>query len=181
MSWPEVLLLALALSADAFSMAVAVGLRCSSPRQIFRLSWHFGLFQALMPFLGAAAGAWIIVRIGDFDHWIAFAILEAIGIRMLWEHRAGTATRRTRADPTRGWSLVALSLATSIDAFGAGIGLAVTRSELVRSCLTIGAITGALTLLGMGLGARAARFGERWAPVVGALVLMGLGAKILFE
>ncbi len=181
MSWIEVLLLALALSADAFSVAVAVGLAHSSRRQVFRLSWHFGLFQAFMPFLGAGAGMFLLRYVSAVDHYLAFGILALLGARMLWQAATGHKPESggEPADPTRGWSLVGLSLATSIDAFGAGIGLALARARLLLSCFVIGVTTGMITLAGMRIGSRLTAIVGRWADVVGGLVLIGLGVKML--
>jgi putative Mn2+ efflux pump MntP len=85
MSLLGILLLALALAADAFSVAVVSGAVCQGPRPAFRLSFHFGLFQALMPALGALGGAAIRGYVAAFDHWIAFGLLAAIGLRMIAE------------------------------------------------------------------------------------------------
>jgi len=176
----EVLLLALALSADAFSVALGVGLRCSSPRQLFRLSWHFGLFQALMPFVGAAGGTAIHELARGTDHYLAFAVLAALGVRMLWESSRPDEAAGGRGDPTRGLSLVGLSLATSIDALGAGIGLALVGANLLRSCLIIGVTAALATLAGMLLGARVKRAAGRFAGALAGLVLLGLGVRMLF-
>jgi manganese efflux pump family protein len=178
-SLTDILLLALALSADAFSVALVVGLRFSSARQVFRLSWHFGLFQALMPFLGAVGGTALKKVVGDVDHYVAFALLAAIGLHMLWESRRGEARLRDARDPTRGLSLVGLSVATSIDAFGAGIGLALSGAPLLSSCATIGVTCGLCTLAGMHLASRAGPLLGRFAGTLGGLVLLALAVKML--
>jgi len=175
----EVLLLALALSADAFSVALAVGIRFSSPRQLFRLSWHFGLFQALMPFAGAAGGAALRDLLHGTDRFVAFGVLAALGVKMLWESYRREETAVASSDPTRGWTLVGLSLATSVDALGAGFGLALARASLLRSCLIIGVTAGLATLAGMLLGARVKRIAGRLAGALGGLVLLGLAIKML--
>ncbi len=176
----EVLLLALALSADAFSVALAVGLAFSAPRQLFRLSWHFGLFQALMPFAGAAGGRALRDLLGGADRYVAFAVLAALGVKMLRESVRHDGSRPTGGDPTRGLSLVGLSLATSLDALGAGLGLALVGSQLIRSGLIIGVTAGLATLAGMLLGARVRRTVGRYAGALGGLVLVGLGFRMLF-
>jgi manganese efflux pump family protein len=175
----DVLLLALALSADAFSVALVVGLRCAAPRQLFRLSWHFGLFQALMPFAGAAGGVALRGLLHGTERYVAFGVLAALGAHMLWESFRKEDPLRASLDPTRGLSLVGLSLATSLDALGAGVGLALARASLVRSCVIIGITAGLATLAGMLLGARVGRTVGRLAGVLGALVLVGLAVKML--
>ncbi len=175
----EVLLLALALSADAFSVALAVGLRFSAPRQLFRLSWHFGLFQALMPFAGAAGGAALHDVLRGADRYVAFSVLAALGVKMIGESFPRDGSPATRGDPTRGLSLVGLSLATSIDALGAGFGLALAGAALLSSCAIIGVTAALATLAGMLLGARVGRGAGRFAGVLGGLVLLGLGIQML--
>ena len=179
MSWIDVVLLALALSADAFSVALAVGLRFSSPRQVFRLSWHFGLFQALMPLLGAVGGTALKKVVGDVDHYVAFALLAAIGIHMVWESRRAEGRVGEARDPTRGLSLVGLSLATSVDAFGAGIGLGLSGAPLPSACATIGVTCGLCTLAGMHLASRAGPRLGRFSGVLGGVVLLLLAVKML--
>ncbi len=179
MTGPEILLLAFALSADAFSVALAVGLRFAAPRQLFRLAWHFGLFQALMPALGAFGGIALLRVVGDVDHFVASGLLLAIGLKTLWEAWHGTDRVGETADPTRGASLVALSVATSVDAFGAGIGLALAEAPLAPACLTIGVTCALCTLAGMLLARRMARLVGRWAGFLAAGVLLGLAVKML--
>src|SRR4030042_6070510 len=130
MSMLEIILLSFALAADALSVGAAVGLRYCAPRQIFRLSFHFGLFQSLMPLGGALVGRFVLEYVRAYDHWIAFGLLSAIGLKMLVSALRGAPVEAAcrQADPTRGWTLVGLSLAVSIDAFAAGLGMALTMS-----------------------------------------------------
>ncbi len=179
MSWLEILLLALALSADAFSVALAVGLRFASPRQVFRLAWHFGLFQALMPLLGAAGGHVLLRLVGDVDHYVAFGLLFAIGCRVLWESWRGTDRVGDVSDPTRGATLVGLSVATSVDAFGAGIGLGLAHVPLWSASATIGLTCAVCTIAGMRLACRMERLVGRWAGFLAGAVLLGLAVKML--
>lgn len=175
----EVILMALALSADAFSVALAVGLSFSAPRQVFRLSWHFGLFQALMPFLGAAGGTALRSVVGGIDHYVAFGVLAFLGGKMLRDAARSREGAARLSDPTRGWSLVGLSLATSIDAFGAGFGLALARASLLSSCAIIGATCALVTLAGMRLGSGIEPAAGRWAEGLGGIILIGLGVRML--
>jgi hypothetical protein len=107
MSLLTILALALGLALDAFSVAIAVGIKLPrlSFRPIFRLSWHFGLFQFLMPILGWLAGVTVQKWVAAFDHWIAFGLLTFIGGKMIYESFGAKGENKT-ADPTRGWSLV---------------------------------------------------------------------------
>ena len=114
--------LALALAMDAFAVAISVaaGLPRLTSRHIFRLAWHFGLFQAMLPVIGWVGGTAVSRLMMSIDHWIAFGLLSFLGLRMI-NHARTTDEWKTGHDPTKGWSLVGLSLATSIDAFAVGI------------------------------------------------------------
>jgi putative Mn2+ efflux pump MntP len=176
----EILLLALALSADAFSVGAAVGLEHRAPRQIFRLAFHFGLFQALMPLLGALAGVAVLDRIAAFDHWVAFGLLSAVGGRMIAGSFGAPRDRKPR-DPTRGLTLIGLSLAVSIDALAAGFTLAVERAPLLLSVVVVGLVASAATTIGMLLAGRVRTLVGRRCELFAGLVLIGLGARILVE
>jgi manganese efflux pump family protein len=180
MTFVEILLLALALSADAFTVGAAVGQCHRSPRQVFRLSFHFGLFQSLMSLAGALAGTFLVSYVESVDHWIAFGLLAFVGAKMIYEsfHEDGDGER---ADLTRGLSLVGLSLAVSIDALAAGIGLAAAKAPLVLAVAVIGAVSAAATLLAMLLACRIPASAAKRAEFVAGLVLIALGAKILWD
>jgi len=175
--------IALGLAMDAFSVAigVSVGLGGASMRQTFRLAWHFGLFQALMPIIGWAAGTSVRPWIEGWDHWLAFILLFVVGGRMIIESTRDSDGEHIHSDPTRGWSLVALSIATSIDAFAVGLSFAALGVDVWIPAAIIGLTAGAMTVLGT-VGGRAlgVRFGSRMA-VVGGIVLIVIGAWIVFE
>lgn len=180
----SVLLIALGLAMDAFavSLAASVRLRRVSGRQLFRFGFHFGLFQALMPVIGWFAGRVARPLIEAWDHWVAFGLLVLIGGKALWEALREEELAEEVAmprDPTRGWSLVLFSVATSIDALAVGVSLAMLGEAIWRPALVIGLITGGLTVLGMLIGSRLGRRFGRWIEVVGGLVLIGIGVKIL--
>lgn len=180
MSFVEVMLLALALAVDAFSVGAAVGLTHRRPRQIFRLSWHFGVFQALMPLVGALAGSLLGSFVEPWSHWIAFGLLALVGGRMIHGSLKGTEHRFAR-DLTRGLSLVGLSIAVSLDALAAGVTLGLGGGSIALPVLTIGAVAAVLTAIGMLITGRIGkRFGKRCELIAG-LVLIGLGVKIVLE
>ncbi|MGI5837154.1 MAG: manganese efflux pump MntP family protein, partial [Chloroflexota bacterium] len=117
--------IAFGLAMDAFSVAVATGICLGkvTARQAFRLSFHFGFFQFAMPVLGWIAGSLVSEQIRSFDHWLAFGLLAFIGGKMIWE-ALQPEDGCVKGDPTRGVSLVMLSVATSLDAFAIGLSLA---------------------------------------------------------
>lgn len=181
MSLLEILVLALALAADAFSVATVVGTRSCELGQLCRLSAGFGLFQGLFTALGALLGRFLYVYVAAFDHWVAFGLLEIIGIRMVWQALRGKHESQ-ESDPTRGWTLLGLSVAVSIDAFGAGVGMALTTTGniLILACLIIAAVAAAATWVGMKIG-RFVREKLGSAVEIGAgVVLILLGIRMLW-
>ena len=174
--------LAIALAMDAFAVALgtALTLQSMTRRHLFRLSWHFGLFQALMPIIGWLAGRTIQKWIVSVDHWIAFGLLGFVGGRMLWE-AFHPETKTQSGDPTRGWSLIVLSVATSIDALAVGLTLAMLDVSIWLPSLVIGLVAGVLTVVGMLLGRRlSGHWGSR-VEIFGGLVLIGIGIRVLVE
>lgn len=183
MSWFVLVAVAVGLAMDAFAAAVAVSvaLRTVSRRQVLRLAWHFGLFQAMMPVVGWLAGVTIVEWIAAWDHWIAFGLLVLVGGRAIRSGVWGEVPGRVAADPTRGASLVVLSLATSLDALAAGLSFAALGVRVWVPSVVIGATAAALTVVGMLFGSRLGRRFGSWAEVVGGTVLIGIGVWILLE
>ncbi len=172
----------LAMDATAVAVAASIALRRVAPRQVFRFAFHFGLFQAFMPLLGWAAGRTMAHHVQAWDHWVAFGLLGFVGGRAIYEaFRHKHDEEREVEDPTRGLSLVLLSLATSIDALAVGLSFAFLGLSIWYPCLVIGLVTGALTALGMLFGARlGARLGKN-VEILGGLILIGIGCKILIQ
>jgi manganese efflux pump family protein len=170
---------------DAFAVAIAAGivLGTVSGRQTFRLAFHFGLFQFLMPVAGYLAGMSVEGYIKGYDPWLAFVLLGYIGGKMVYEGcRGGGEEGNGGKDPTKGMSLVVLSVATSIDALAVGVGLGVLHQEgIVYPGIVIGVVACTFTAAGLHLGKRLGNvFGKRM-EVVGGLVLLAIGVKILFD
>lgn len=180
MSFIEILLIALGLAMDAFAVCVGAGTTrfIDGPRPIFRLTFHFGLFQAVMPVLGWLAGSYVEHFIAAFDHWIAFGLLAFVGARMI---RSGLDPdgETVAADPSRGGTLVMLSVATSIDAFAIGLLLAVLQVNALFPALVIGVVAAAMSLLGIFIGGRlGALFGGRMS-VAGGAILIAIGVRVV--
>lgn len=183
-----VLGIAVALAMDAFAVAIAAGvnLKQVSLRQTFRLSWHFGLFQAMMPVIGWSLGTSVHGYIETYAHWLAFGLLALVGTNMLREAvltDEEDEEEKPRKDATRGMSLVMLSVATSIDALAVGLSMSLLRVSIVAPAIVIGVVAGLFTIIGLHLGKRVARLGRvsTWAEVVGGLVLWLIGLNILRE
>ncbi len=183
MSLATIIGIALGLAMDAFAVSIAssVILRSVTARQYFRFSFHFGLFQFLMPVVGWLAGSSLLRWFSAYDHWVAFGLLSLIGGKMIVEAlRRGEETARA-ADPTRGLSLVILSVATSLDALAVGVSFAMLDVSIWYPAVAIGVVAAAMTLVGLRIGsALGARFGRRM-EIAGGLVLVGIGIKILVD
>jgi len=178
----ETLLLAVGLAMDACVVSAGAGAtgRTRGARGTFRLGFHFGLFQFLMPVVGWFAGHVLAEAVASIDHWVAFASLGVIGGRMV---RAGLKEEPDQGagDPSRGWSLILLSIATSIDALAVGFSLAMIQVEIWFPAVVIGVITAAMSVAGLNLGARlGARFGHRM-EILGGAILIFVGARIVVE
>ncbi len=179
----EVFGIAVGLAMDALAVAIATSISLGrvSGRQLFRFSWHFGLFQAMMPLFGWALGQSVRVYIEAFDHWIAFILLAYVGGKAIWGAFKEDSEAETPADPTRGASLVILSVATSIDAFAVGLSFAMLEVEIWLPILIIGVVTGLITLMGMLVASRLGSKLGKHVEILGGLILLGIGLKILFE
>lgn len=182
MSWLNTIGIAIGLAMDALAVAIAVGisLPAITRRHVFRLAFHFGLFQFLMPIVGWAAGRTVAQYVAAYDHWVVFAVLSFIGGKMLWEIRASNPAD-SREDPTRGWTLVGLSLATSIDALAVGLSLALIRVPIFLPSVIIGLVAGALTTFGILFGSSLGRRFGKIAQALGGGVLISIGLRVLLS
>lgn len=183
MGYVETLLVALALGCDAFAVGMGIGAKFCSSRQVFRLSFHFGLFQLLMPLLGCYLGENAAGLLSRWGPWISFVLLFLIGGKMTYE-----SLRRERVhgneeclDPTRGASLVVLSVATSMDALGVGFSFGLIGKNLLFPALWIGFTAAVMTWSAMKIGRRlTGRFGRRM-ETAGGLILLAIAVKLLLS
>lgn len=175
--------IAVALAMDAFAVALAAGLTLPkvTARHLFRFGFHFGLFQALMPVIGWLAGVGLRSYIEIFSHWLAFGLLFLIGAKMCRDALTIEEEQQDRKDPTRGLSLVMLSVATSIDALAVGFSLAVLGVTIWMPALVIGITAALFTLGGMLLGQRLGTLWSSKVELAGGLLLIAIGTKILLE
>jgi putative Mn2+ efflux pump MntP len=183
MNFLTVFLIALGLAMDAFAVALSGGFSAGkvTKRQTLRLAFHFGLFQFLMPILGWAAGLTVQNLIQAYDHWVAFALLAGIGGKMVYESFRQEKNEGRKPDITRGASLVLLSLATSIDALAVGLSLSLLRVRILYPSAVIGVVCFALTAIGFAFGSRLGRLLGRRMELLGGMVLIGIGVRILIE
>jgi len=179
MDLATILLTAFALSLDCFAVALAAGIPGGRGRlrAAARIALAFGAFQAAMPVLGWLAGESVIAYISGIDHWIAFSLLVLVGARMIREGAVG----EERSLSLDTGSLLVLSVATSIDALAVGVSFAFLGTGILLPSLVIGLLTFAVSFLGAVLGGAAS---ERWGramDILGGLVLIGIGIRILVE
>ncbi|MBF0104621.1 MAG: manganese efflux pump [Deltaproteobacteria bacterium] len=170
------------MDAFAVAMTIAMTLPKFTCRHGFRLIWHFGLFQALMPALSWFSGNTIRNYISAYDHWVAFILLSIVGIRMIIDAFKEEKNYQTK-DPTRGFTLVALATATSIDALAVGFTFSLLKTNILTACLMIGVITAAITGLGILLGLMLQRVQllKKITSTLGGALLIAIGTKILWE
>jgi putative Mn2+ efflux pump MntP len=175
--------IAVALAVDA--MAVTIGLACYlnglKRSQTVRLALHFGMFQFGMPVIGWFIGENLLKLVSDYDHWVAFGLLLVIGLRMIRESFKEEEERFKAQDPTRGWPLVVLALATSQDALATGLSLSVLGINIWLASTVIGLTAFSLTVVASRLGPLLGKVFGRRAEIAGGLILILIGLKILVD
>lgn len=183
MGFFSILLVALGLSADCFAVALggSIAMKSHSRLQVLRTAIAFGLFQALMPVLGWLIGQTVVDLIADYDHWVAFGLLAIVGGHMLWESFCHKDGRAETTDITKGWPLIVLSLATSIDALAVGLTFPFIEVNVAVASPTIGLVAFAATVIGFLLGRKVGKMVGRWASAVGGLLLIAIGLRILLS
>lgn len=182
MNWLNLLGIAVGLAMDAFAVSIAAGIAIGAvtPRQVFRIAFHFGLFQFMMPIIGWLAGSAVSSHVAAWGHWLAFGLLAIIGGKMLfnaWSDREEAA----RADPSKGWLLVALSVATSIDALVVGTSMAFLQVSVLLPCIVIGLVAALFSAVGITFAGRVLPRWGRVAKVVGGCVLILIGVRALLS
>jgi manganese efflux pump family protein len=182
LSFIAILVTALGLSADCFAVAVSISIseRELTIRQLWRFPVAFGVFQGGMMGLGWLAGQTIVDFISAYDHWLAFGLLAFIGGKMIWESFHEKEERPGRK--ILSWfTLLALSVATSIDSLAAGLSYAFLNVGLLTACLTTGLASLIMSALGHFIGRKAGPLVERWADIAGGIILIIIGLKILIQ
>jgi putative Mn2+ efflux pump MntP len=180
MSFLPILLLALSMSADAFAAACGKGAALEKPqlREALRTGLIFGVIEAITPVIGWAFGRAVGGYIAAFDHWVAFALLLAIGGKMIWD----ALRRHPEDDKPQSHSFLVLAmtaLGTSMDALAVGVTLALVGANILVNALAIGAATFTMTTIGVMTGRFLGdRFG-RYAEAAGGVVLIAIGVRTL--
>lgn len=180
----SIIIIGIGLAMDCFAVAISKGIFAKKFIfwLTFRMALLFGLFQAIMPFIGYAAGVSFAKQMQSFDHWLAFILLSLIGGKMLIEgFQPHDPDNNKTPNPFKWGSLFPLALATSIDALATGIVFIPYHNLIWTAIAIIGSISLIFTFIGMYIGVH---FGKRFhlkVEALGGLILIGIGLKILIE
>lgn len=177
-----VFIIAVGLGVDAFSVAIGIGAADikKSWLPVLRLASTFGFFQFSMPIIGWLAGLTIVNFIAGYDHWIVFALLAYIGVKMIRDaFREEKDEEKT--DRTKGMPLFLLSIATSIDALAIGFSFSLLKKPIILASIIIGIVCFVMTVIGMFFGKGLAKLFGRKVEIFGGVVLIVIGVKILVD
>ena len=181
MNLASLILIALGLSMDCFAVSLSFGTtRKLLWKDIFLMALLFGLFQGIMPLIGWLVGTSVQSFIAPVDHWIAFAILASIGLKMIWQS-FGTGDEKQSVDIRKMTILLTLSLATSIDALITGVGFGFISVNILEAVAIISVITFFVSVIGAKLGEITTFLPARWAEFLGGTVLIAIGLKMVLE
>lgn len=182
MDFITIIVIAVGLAMDAFAVSIVSGAAYEqlNVKHALRIAFFFGGFQAFMPLIGALAGLTVKGHLADYDHWVAFGLLSAVGGKMIYESFKITPPEQS-LDPSNILVLFVLSIATSIDALAVGITLSLITSSITFAVIIIGLITFTLSYIGVFIGKKFGHFFESKIEAIGGLVLIALGIKILSE
>jgi putative Mn2+ efflux pump MntP len=175
----EVIVLAVALSMDAFAVSIGLGSKGNIRGLGLKAGLFFGVFQALMPFIGYLGGKEILGWVNAYAHWIAFGLLALIGAKMIYEGLQEGIEEDIAAITNK--MMLLLAIATSIDAMAAGFSLTLLDINAYLACLIIGVTTFAFSWVGVEIGKRSGTWLESKAEIFGGVVLILIGVKMLMD
>ena len=176
-----ILLIAAGLAMDAFAVSIATGISTDAScrrKNALLIASFFGGFQMLMPLIGWAVGLTLQDIISSFDHWVAFGLLAFIGAKMIYD---STKKEEAKNGNLKLATLLTLAIATSIDALMVGLSFALLQTSIVLPIAVIGAVTFTLSALGFIFGHKLGEIFESRIKIVGGLILIGIGLKILID
>jgi len=177
-----IVVIAVGLAMDAFAVSIVSGAayRQLHVKHALRIALFFGGFQAIMPLIGSLAGLTLKGHIAEYDHWIAFGLLTGVGGKMIYESFKIKEAEK-KFDPTSLVTLVALAVATSIDALAVGITLSLITKSIILAVAIIGAVTFVLSYIGVAIGKRFGHFFESKIEILGGAILIAIAVKILLQ
>lgn len=177
----ELFLIALGLAMDSFSVSISNGLTANvfKKSKAITIALFFGFFQGIMPVVGWLAGESIANYISAFDHWVAFSLLTIIGVKMIHESFSNKPNNFLNTYNFK--VILILSVATSIDALAVGLSFSFLNISILSPALIIGVITFSLSFFGVYIGKRFGKILKNKIEVLGGLILIVIGVKILLE
>lgn len=175
--------LGIGLAMDAFAVSVVCGAVFKQAHLLhaLRMAMFFGIFQSIMPLIGFAAGQTFRDFFGQYDHWVAFGLLTAVGLKMIYEAFAIQEVEKKMTDPASLAAVLVLSVATSLDALAVGFTLSLVIHSIALGVVLIGLITFVLSYAGYVIGKRIGHFFENKMEMIGGLILIVIGVKILLS
>lgn len=183
--------IALGLSMDAFAVSITSGIIIKKPnfKHAIKIGLFFGVFQAIMPYIGWLLGRQFSDFLNQIDHWIVFILLSFIGVKMISEARKNKGnnkeyikrTDRRKTNPLNNIVLLTLAVATSVDALAVGISFAFLNVSIYISMIIIGLVTFIFSIIGVYIGNLSGDLLKNKAETIGGLILIIIGIKILFE
>ena len=182
LTFSTLIFIAIALAMDSFAVSISTGsvLKHFHFKAMGKISFLFALFQGMMPVIGWFAGNSFEEYISDYDHWVAFVLLSAIGGKMIYEALWGT-DDSPYLDPYSFKKMATLAIATSIDAFALGISLSILDVDIIYPAFIIGLVTFAFSFAGLTIGIKVGnKFGSK-VEIAGGLILIFIGLKVLLE
>lgn len=183
MDFCSILLIAIALAMDCFAVSIANGVRMKTflLRPALWIAFSMGAFQALMPVLGWFLGDSFLGIVGAFDHWVAFGLLLFLGVKMIIDAFRTDETSVKGNFEVRWTDVVLMGVATSIDALAVGISFAMTEVPILFPVVLIGIVSFLFSIVGTCIGFRFGQLKRINVRLIGGIVLIAIGLKILFE
>jgi len=175
-----IFIIALGLAMDAFAVSITSGfaIKKLKPWHVIKIALFFGFFQGIMPVIGWYMGLSFRAYIVDYDHWIAFGLLGIIGGKMIYE---SFQEEEDKKNPLNNLVLLILAIATSIDALAVGLSFSFLNIEIGFPALVIGIVTFFFSSIGVYLGHCFGNYFGKRMELIGGLVLIAIGFKILFD
>ncbi len=179
----SIILISVSVGMDAFAVSISSGvtIRDFKMNHALQIGLAFGGFQALMPLIGWLAGHTLRAFISNYDHWIAFGLLAVIGSKMVYESFTIETTEKKSFDPLKFYTLLFLAIATSIDALAVGVSFAFLDINFIGPIIMMGCITFVMSFVGTYIGDTIGHLFENKIELVGGLILIGIGIKILVQ
>lgn len=183
MNLSATLILAFAMSMDAFAASIGKGATLHRPcfREAIRTGLIFGVIEAITPLIGWCVGLFASHYVLEWDHWVAFSLLLILGMRMIIEGLKNTPEQQRKVKRHGFWVLVVTAIATSLDAMAIGVGLAFLQVNIVHTVMAIGCATMIMTTLGMMIGRFIGPLLGKRAEIFGGVMLIAIGINILLE